>query len=455
MARHPILVKQNGADAELRQKIRAFAPRLARTELLSPEELLTYRAPYVSKFLAHARETTAFYKGKFDFDLNAPDEIGRRWSQIPILTRAEAARSRESLISARIPEEDGPITKKETSGSTGMPLKYQSTFAFEIANCALTERMFRWWRVDGNKSFAQIVQSAASRSREGEHSRGWHSARPQGVKYSLYHGLDIDTQLDWLLARKPAYLASFAGILKELATTAKRRGAPLRFDMVLSVAATLDTETRELCRSVFGAEIADTYGAQEAGHIAAQCPDCGEYHTSADMAVIEILRDDGSPAASGEIGRVVVTPLHNYAMPLVRYELGDCAEVGTANPACGRKLPTLRRILGRYRNLFRFRDGTRIWPVATAFYLHDFVRFTQFQIVQMDFDSIEVRYVPEGGPGAAEGGTPGPGDLANLTERVRKVLKQPVQVTVRAVDKIERAATGKFEDCISLIPTVL
>ena len=104
--------------------------------------------------------------------------------------------------------------------------------------------------------------------------------------------------------------------------------------------------TRELCRSAFGAEIADTYGAQEAGHIAAQCPDCGDYHLSADASVIEILRDDGSPAAAGETGRVIVTPLHNYAMPLVRYELGDYAEVGTSAPACERTLPTLRRNSG-------------------------------------------------------------------------------------------------------------
>jgi phenylacetate-CoA ligase len=130
-------------------------------------------------------------------------------------------------------------------------------------------------------------------------------------------------------------------------------------------------------------------------------------------------------------------------MPLIRYELGDFAEVGSADPACERKLPTLRRIMGRYRNLFRFRDGTRIWPVATLFRLPDFVMLKQFQIVQTDFDHIEIKYVPEGTPGAV--------DLAALTQRVRTVLKQPVDVTLRAVDSIERTATGKFEDCISLV----
>jgi phenylacetate-CoA ligase len=327
-----------------------------------------------------------------------------------------------------------------------VPLHYRKTDAHDIANCALTERMFRWWRVDGKKALAQISQpppDAAFRSRRGTTGQGWHSARPNGVKHFLSHALDIDTQLDWLAARKPAYLATFSGIIKELAATAKRRGVALKFDLIFSGAATVDAECRDLCRSVFGAEIADTYGAQETGHIAAQCPDCGQYHVGADTAVVELLRDDGSPAASGEIGRVVVTPLYNLATPLIRYELGDCAEVGSSDPGCGRRLPTLRRIMGRYRNLFRFRDGTTIWPVTTRFFLNEFMALKQFQVIQADFDRIEIRYVPEG--------PPGPVDLAALTQRVRAVLKQPVEVTVHAVEKIERSATGKYEDCISLV----
>src|SRR5262249_17522788 len=246
----------------------------------------------------------------------------------------------------------------QTSGSTGMPFRCKVSQSLETMSCALTERMFRWWRVDGKKAFAQITQSTSSGAppRGGKVMQGWNSARPTGTKYFLSHRFDLDTQLDLLLARPPAYLAPVSGIIKDLALTLQRRGIELKFELLFSCAAPVDSELRALCRSVFGAEIADTYGAREAGHLAAQCPSCG----------------DGSPAASGETGRVVVTPLYNYAMPLIRYELGDYAEVGGTEPPCGIKLPTLRRILGRHRNLFRFRDGTRVWPVATLFHLHRF-----------------------------------------------------------------------------------
>ena len=223
---------------------------------------------------------------------------------------------------------------------------------------------------------------------------------------------------------------------------AQKRGIALRLELIFSFATVVDPDIRTLCRAVFGSEIADTYGAQEVGHIAAQCGDCGEYHISAERCLVEILRDDGSPAAPGEIGRVIVTPFYSYAMPFIRYELGDLAEAGTATPSCGRGLPTMRRILGRYRNLFRFRDGTTVWPTPAHF--RTSIAGKQFQVVQTDFDHIEILYVPES--------SDQPIDLPALTKRVRSTLRQPVDVTVRAVDAIPRSRNGKYEDFISQVP---
>jgi len=244
------------------------------------------------------------------------------------------------------------------------------------------------------------------------------------------------------MERRPAYLGAFPPVLKELAILARQIGADLSFEQLVSFSAVLDDETRQLCQSVFGAGVADGYGAQEIGHIAAQCRDCGEYHVSAEGCVVEVLRPDGSAAAPGECGRVVVTPLFNFAMPFIRFELGDVAEVGSAEPSCGRGLPTLRRILGRVRNMFRFSDGSVIWPTASAFRLGDYFNYTQYQIVQIDFQHIEIRYVSEGEPQEI--------DVAGLTQQVSRALKQRISVTVRRVNEIPRTRTGKYEDCVSL-----
>jgi len=427
-------------------QIRAFGQTLAMTQWLAPEELQSYQAPLISKLLIHARKTTRFYKDRLDVDVSSPDSIRKAWAELPILTRADVVKHHEALTSRKPPRDSGPVIEGQTSGSTGVPVTYKKSDASIVVATTLLERMFRWWSIDGQKTYAHIAPDGNKEAPppDGRTLRGWHSHHPDGIKHFISVQADVDTHLKWLLARRPDYLATYAPVLKELALTAQKRGIELRFSRLLSFGTVVDDETRELCKAAFDAEIADTYGAQEVDHIAAQCHDCGEYHASAEAAIVEVLRADNTAAVPGETGRVVVTPLYNLAMPLIRYELGDMAVAGSAPSACGRGLPALRRILGRTRNMFRFRDGSTLWPMSSAFRLGDFIALKQFQIVQTDFDRVEIRYVPDGAAA--------PIDLPTLTERIRRVLRHPVEVSVRSVNQIDRAATGKYEECISLVP---
>ena len=101
-----------------------------------------------------------------------------------------------------------------------------------------------------------------------------------------------------------------------------------------------------------------------------------------------------APAASAMTGRVIVTDLLNFATPLVRYDIRDYAEVGGACP-CGRGLPTLKRILGRERNLVIKPDGTRNWPLVGFHQFRDIAPIQQYQFIQHDLETIEVRLVSE------------------------------------------------------------
>jgi phenylacetate-CoA ligase len=130
-------------------------------------------------------------------------------------------------------------------------------------------------------------------------------------------------------------------------------------------------------------------------------------------------------------------------MPLIRYDMGDYAEAGTRNPKCQRGLPTIRRILGRARNRFRFPDGTVQWPELADFRLRDLLRCKDAQLVQTELDHIEVRYVPDG--------TDAPVDTDKVAQRVREVLRQPVTVSLSSVERLGRITYGKIDDCVSLV----
>lgn len=424
--------------------IRSFGRTLAETERFAPERLRAYQLKLMTNLLSHARDACGFYRQRLDFDVTVPAQLEKAWSSIPILTRVEVAANSHRLFCENVPPQAGGTFVSMTSGSTATPLQFQRSQIAALAAQAVAERFMRWWAVDASKSCARISFEEGAGPPNGLSRPGWHSADPQSIQHLLSLEADVDVQIAWLAARKPAYLIANSQLLKELARACMRESSPIRFDLLFSFGTIVDQEARELCGAAFGVPIADSYGAAEIGQLASECPDCGEYHVSAEAVHVEILRDDGEIARPGEIGRVIVTGLYNFAMPLIRYEIGDLAEAGSERAACGRSLPSLRRVLGRYRNAFRFRGGRIMFPHPHDLKLWDFLEHRSAQLIQLDLDRVEVRWVGERDPATV--------DVDGVTERVRSVLRAPVEVTITKVDAIPRSRSGKFEEFISLIP---
>jgi phenylacetate-CoA ligase len=130
-------------------------------------------------------------------------------------------------------------------------------------------------------------------------------------------------------------------------------------------------------------------------------------------------------------------------MPFIRYEIGDYAVAGPLKVKCPVRLPTLARVFGRYRNTFTLKDGRIIYPYVAIGRFRDFIPFEQVQVVQTDYDAIEVRYVPLSKAKA---------DEAGLQAYLRDAIDRSLNVRAIAVDEIPRSPSGKFEDFLSLVP---
>ena len=129
-------------------------------------------------------------------------------------------------------------------------------------------------------------------------------------------------------------------------------------------------------------------------------------------------------------------------MPLIRYAIGDYAEVGGPCP-CGRGLPVLRRVPSRQRNRVALPDGRRTWPDVSALWaaIHD---VAQIQLIQRSQDHVEVRYAREQPLSAAEEHAGG--------ERVHQALGYPFRLTFTRQDTIARQPNGKYETFFADIP---
>jgi phenylacetate-CoA ligase len=123
--------------------------------------------------------------------------------------------------------------------------------------------------------------------------------------------------------------------------------------------------------------------------------------------------------------------------------VGDIAMLSPEPCPCGRTLPVLARIFGRTRNIFRFVDGSSVWPVLYSADMNRLVPNRQYQIVQHTPTDIEFRYVPAG-DGAAN-------DLPGLTAYMRSKLHPSVTVRTTPMATIPRSAGGKYEDYLSRV----
>lgn len=372
------------------------------------------------------------------------------WSRVPLLARETLQAQGRRLMSTDIPQVMEPLKPSRSSGSTGMPVEvfHPATKGPMMFATAALEPLIQGADFGGKTASIRFIrgegvgQAPVSAPDWGPPLSVLLETGPSAM---LSSSVDPEQQADWVIKEDPQLLQMFPSNLEALLPILKTRGADLPgLHYFRTMGEQLPDRLREDVREQFGRKIVDVYSSQEVGLIALQCPDFDHYHLMQDMTFTEILRDDGTPCAPGEIGHVVVTDLFNPVFPLIRYKLGDLAEVG-APCDCGRVWPVINRVMGRVRNLMVFPDGRREWPAIPAKAFRDAIPMKQYQAVQTAIDKLHINLVMER-PLTEE-------DRATVIRLTRERVGAEFEVTVAEVPAIERSASGKYEEFKSAIAT--
>jgi len=396
------------------------------------------------KLLAHAFDTIPFYRERFsETGLDpASGSCIEAFHTLPLLRRSEVQAAPGALVSTSVPPEHGKVIEHQTSGSTGRPIRTRGTALTQFFWNAITLRDHLWHDRDLMGKLASIRTTV----RDG-HSNGWGPSTnvvyETGPSASLNIRADIATQLSWLDKERPDYLLSHPSNILALARLSieKRISIPTLKE-VRTFGETVTPELRAACMEAWGVRVVDAYSAQEIGYIALQCPSSECYHIQSESVLVEILDQNGRQCAPGETGRVVITTLLNFAMPLIRYEILDYAEAG--GPCeCGRGLPVIKKVLGRARGMVTLPDGGVHWPSFPAERWASIAPVRQLQLVQKSREDIIARIAAER---VLE-----QGEEERLIVALQESLGYRFRITFEYLDEIPRSANFKYEDFISEI----
>lgn len=425
--------------------------QLEQTQWLSPEELFFHQGRQLRQLFTHAAATVPFYRERFAAAGVDPAAVVTRESiaRLPVLKRSELQAAGAALNSTALPKSHGKTHEIVTSGSTGRPVNMLGTEVTGVfwRACVMREHFWHGRDLSGKLAAIRWARKGVAMAPEGVRRENWGPASGSiyttGPAVMLNIASPLEAQIEWLLREQPNYFISFPSNLTALAGYCLQAGVTLpSLKQVMTLGEMVGEAVRRAVGQAWGVKVTDSYSSEEAGYLAMQCPEHEVYHVQSENVLLEVVDDDGRPCGPGEIGRVLVTTLHNFATPLIRYELGDYAEVGEPC-ACGRGLPVISRIVGRERNRLVLPDGRSVFPYFG--YYEDYLSITQaikrYQLVQRRVGELECRLVA----------------LSPLTpeqeEQIRQTmlrhLGHPIRIYFTYHDELLPGPGGKFEEFVS------
>lgn len=383
------VVRRRGTPAYMRE--------YQASQWLKFEEIERIQLDKLNRLLRHAWAEVPFLRaywsraGLVPGDLASLTELER----YPVLTKDLVTANYGDMIASSW---RGKTMRKTTGGSSGEPFSLEYTMESYARRTAVMWRGYAWSGADLGVRTAYIWGT-------GQRKGGW-----GGLKDQLYHGAFNRCFLDAFALTEQNISEYVKGIQKFRAKILVGYVAPVTLvarwinnngvriagiDAVLTGAEALYESERAEIERAFGCKVFNTYGCREFMLLAAECDQHRGLHVSADHLVLETLDEQGRPV-KGVSGDVIVTDLHNYGMPMVRYRNGDRATYNPDSCSCGRGLPILSSVDGRILDTIVTPDGRLVPGEFFVAVMIGFPSIEKYLIVQTAPDEIQVQIAPKG-----------------------------------------------------------
>ena len=415
-----------------------------------PTKLRELQEKKIKKMMRHVFNNVPYYRKAFKDKNLRPEDIKNKedLAKIPVLTHQDVRQNLRDLISAN--KSKGWLFRCQTTGTTGHPLiLYKDRNELGSANACL----FRGWRWCGYRIGEKRALIWGRRLATSKYA----SLKERLVRFltrSVFIGAwdlsenrigDIVKRLN---ATKPTFLSGYTSPIYLLANFINQKGAYLKFNLngISTTAEPLLGFQRKEIEKAFHCEVFDQYGCTEINSLGFECEEHTGLHIPIERVHIEFLDvDDDSPVSEGETGRIVVTCLENYGMPLIRYDIEDLGIKREESCSCARNLPLMDSIVGRTIDLIKLPNGNILHGVFFMYALEDLewiakYGIIQFQVVQKKPDHIVLKIQSQKKPSQ---------QALETFEGLMKRQLGDVVFNIEFVDQIPVSASGKRHYIIS------
>jgi len=390
------------------------------------------------RILCYAAKHSPFYRKRFS-DSGLASENDWSWDafqSIPVTTKQEIRNNTNEFISDEFDKRK--LIAAKTGGSTGTSLNLYFDKECQERRNAAQMWADRWAGWELGKKKAAI----------------WgNPPLPTGLKQRVRHRLmDRTIYLDtmnlndqsmgefvdkWRLEH-PKVIFGHAHSIYLFAKYVQARGhADLRPDGIVATSMMLLEHERGIIEKVFGCRVTNRYGCEEVGLIACEC-ECHEgMHLNLPHVVVEFLDSNNLPVKPGQPGKIVVTDLNNYAMPLIRYRVEDVGSYSERLCSCGRQLPILESLEGRVADFLKLPGGGQVAGISLVERtLTKVPGIEQMQLVQSELNHIIINRVK-----ASEYSKTTDQELISA---MREVFDEQVSISINDVTSIPQEPSGKY-----------
>ena len=413
--------------------VRPYRATLHQSQYFSSDELAALQLRKLKELLAYCHHHNPYYRQRFDacgFQVGDLEDLSTL-SQLPILTKDDIRETSDNLFSDDFTREH--TAHKRTGGSTGVPLHNYWDWPAASFKRAGTQRHNAWAHLVPGVRTAAVwgdtdkPQPLRARVRNSLADRIFYL---DTLKFDAEH---IETFLREISRRRPEVLMGHAHSVYKLAEYVYENGVGrVAFDSIITTAMVLTATERTTIESVFDSPVFDRYGCEEIGMIASECDGHQGKHVFAEGLYVEVIGDSGNMP-----GELIVTDLVNYAMPMIRYQIGDYGTFATGDCPCGRGLPRLAEVSGRTADFLYTPDKMPVFGISIldTFVIH-IPGLKQLQIVQDLYDHLDF-YIVKGSDFSED-------TMQLLKTNVIEIFGPNMRYDAHLVDRISQTEAGKF-----------